>query len=197
MRSNNGVIELSTVRASYSDVGIMLFITSGKLTRHSGEEIGQCQFDLYRRKRNRSWMDFEDIYYWMDVISGSGQRMAQALGEDGWIEAEYNFNTSALLVAERIHIEPSARGQGAWKSLYFATMEKALKPLRRTPEEFFFKAFPLEFEGNVTKENEREFKAAERGLKLSYQVHLGAKALEVPADLGCYMRAPVPEYLQR
>jgi len=175
----------------------MHFITHGILSGSDGEKIGSCQFDLYRRKWNRPWMEFDEIVYWMDAISESAQHMSEVLSFDSWLEAENSFNSSGLLVAERVQIEPQAQGQGAWKSLYFATMQKALEPLKYTPDKFYFKVFPLEFELKVTKKNMSKFKVAERALKLLYQIHLAGAPLLVPAGLGCYMKAPIPENLRK
>ncbi|WP_374481282.1 hypothetical protein [Zoogloea sp.] len=138
-------------------------------------------------------MDVGTIGYWMDSIDAQTFDIFDALAEADCFGLESYFNETCLLVAQRIEITPAARGKGAWKALYFATMQKALEAQRRPPVEFFFKAFPLEYEGNVTEKNAAEFAAAQRALKLLYSVQLGAVSLDLPASFDCYMRAPVPD----
>lgn len=134
-----------------------------------------------------------DGCYCMDSIDQQTRDIFEAIAEADALDLEHYFNNSCLLVAQRIEVESSARGQGAWKALYFATMRKALEASRRRPEEFFFKVFPLEHEGNVTEDNSAQFSEALRALRLLYAVQLGATSIELPASFGCYMRAPVPD----
>ena len=175
----------------------MAFGTTGKLVSPKRETVGECIFFVYRRKHNRPWMCAEDICSEMDLLSRKAYDIVQALAEYDEYVLEDCFNHTCLLVAERIEVSSPVRGTGAWKNLYFATMEKALLPVKHTPHEFFFKCFPLEFENKVTDENRHEFNKAERGLKLFYSVHLNAERLAVPEHFGCYMKASVPDYLRR
>lgn len=192
-----GSIRFETVRDGDRDLPLMAFVTDGKLVSSEGALVGECRFIVYRRKRNRSWMTTRDICYAMDDLSSRALQVGEAIWTYDECELEYFFNLSCLLVAERVEISPQFRGAGAWKALYFATMEKALEPLKHTPSKFFFKVFPLEFEGKVTEENLTKFAKAERGLRVLYAVHLNAKKLDLPENFGCFMRASVPDYLSR
>lgn len=191
-----GTLRLSSGFSTCSEDDFIASKTTGELVGANDEVIGRCTFAAFRTKRNRTWMGVGAIGYWMDSIDQDALEIFEAVSEADEMDLEYYFNQSCLLVAQRIELEPSARGQGAWKALYFATMEKALEATRRRPEEFFFKVFPLVFEGNVTEENSAQFAESLRALKLLYAVHLGATPLELPASFGCYMRAPVPDQVQ-
>lgn len=171
----------------------MAYETQGVMTAEGGRLVGKCSFLTYRRKLNRSWQDSKSIYWGMDAISSSALELADALVTWNECELEYYFNETCILVAERVEVDRAYRGDGKWKDLYFATMAGALIGQgRRRPDQFFFKVFPLEFEKKVTDENRSAFEVALRSLRLLYSIHLGARVLDLPADYGCFMQAPVP-----
>lgn len=191
-----GLIQFETVRDGDCDLDLMAINTTGSLISAAGEAIGNCRFIVYRKKRNRPQLDADEIFSELDALSHSAMQIGEALMDTYEFELVYNFNTSCLLVADRVFVEPEYRGASLWKALYFATMEEALRPLKNVPDEYFFKAFPLEYEGNVTEENRSEFQEAERNLKVMYSIHLNAKKLCTEGS-GCFMRAPVPSHLWR
>lgn len=174
-KTDYGVIKFETCRESSVDQSLMAFCTTGNLVSENEETIGKCCFFVLRKKRNQPQMSAEEITDQLDAISQSVMEIGEVLLSEDEFSLEYYFNTSCLLIADRIWIEAGHRGSNLWKTLYFLTMEEALRPLRKTPEEFFFKAFPLAFENKVTDENRLEFTKARRDLTILYAIHLNAK----------------------
>lgn len=190
-----GAIVFEVARGYDYEVELIAVSTVGKLLGSNRSEIGKCKFLTYRRKRNRPWLDAEFIASEMDALSHEAMQIAEALLEADPISLEWSFNKSCLLVADRITITPEHRGSGAWKALYFTTMEQALRQAKALPDEFFFKVFPLQFENNVTDENLEAFEKAERQLRLLYAIHLNAAPLDLPKQYDCFMRAPIPAHI--
>ena len=187
----------NTVRVGLPELDLIAMRTIGEMLSNDGISLGMCSFMLYRKKRNRAPLDGDEILYGLDELSASSLAIGEALMEADEFNFAYYFNTSCLLVAERVYIDPSFCGGSLWKSLYFSTMEEALRPLPRVPEEFYFKVFPLKYEEKVTDENRDSFDADTRRLRLLYAIHLGAKRLDIPDTDGSYMKAPVPLHLLR
>lgn len=196
-KTDYGVIKFETCRESSVDQKLMAFRTTGILVAENEEVLGKSRFYVLRKKRNQPPMGAEEITDEFDAISQSITEIGEVLLSEDQFCLEYYFNTSCLLIADRIWIDADHRGSTLWKTLYFATMEEALRPLKKTPEEFFFKAFPLKFENRVTEKNRSEFAKAQRDLTILYAIHLNAKRLDFSECTDSYMRAPLPAYLQR
>lgn len=172
----------------------LAFDTTGTMKTAEGRIVGTCCFTVYRRKFNRRWLDCDEILSALDHRAATGQ-IGQALAYHDEYALEVDFNVGGLLIADRIHIEHEFRGRSDWKRLYFATMAEALSSLKRKPEEYYFKVFPLPFEGCCTPENRREFESARRDLRLLYAIHLSATCMQSPHLNGLFMKAPVPTNL--
>jgi hypothetical protein len=193
--NENLSISTATKLVSHSSFQLMSYETAGELTTVDGRIVGRSRLALHRRKLNRRAMGAWEIFEELDSHSDAAMQVGEALLHDYPFDLEHYFNGSGLLVAEHIEIEPEFRGGSLWRQLYFATLGAAIKPLRKKPVEYFFKAFPLAFVGNVMDENCGEFEKALRSLKLMYSIHLGAKQRELSPEFGCFMRAAVPEGL--
>jgi hypothetical protein len=197
IQSPFGPIELTTRRDSSPDLDLIAFRTLGRLIRPDGDIAGVCRFASYRRKRSKAALNAAQICDELDAVSQEELDLGEALASWNPQRLEGYINNAGLLIAERVEVFAPAKGSGAWKALYFATMEKTLAQHRHRPEEFFFTVFPLDFTGRVNRGNLSEFQTALRSMKLLYATHLGAKALGLPKKSGSFMRAPVPEAMLR
>jgi hypothetical protein len=197
IQSPYGAIELTTQRDSSPDLDLIAFRTRGRLLRPDGDIAGVCRFASYRRKRSKAALNAAQICTELDAVSQEELDLGEALASWNPQRLEGYINNAGLLIAERVEVFAPLKGSGAWKALYFATMEKTLAQHKQRPEEFFFTVFPLDFAGRVSRANLGEFQAALRGMKLLYATHLDAKALGLPAKSGSFMRAPVPEAMRR
>lgn len=197
LQTQYGPISFHTERESGRDFPLMIFATVGKLFSLDDQESGTCEFYTYRRKRNQPQLDGESVAALLEPISHQAMELGEALLEADPCGFEDSINFTCLLEAQRIVMKPWARGTGAWKVLYFRTMEQALRHAGRIPMMFYFKAYPIEFKGGDSPDAEAAFGRAERALKLLYSIHLGATVLKVPEHLGCFMSAPVPDEVRK
>lgn len=192
-----GTIELTTQRDSSPDLDLIAFRTRGRLLRPDGDIAGVCRFASYRRKRSKAALNSAQICCELDAVSQEELDLGEALASWNPRNLEGYINNAGLLIAERVEVFAPLKGSGAWKALYFATMEKTLAQHKKRPEEFFFTVFPLDFTGKVTRANLHEFRAALRGMKLFYATHLNARAVGLTTSSGNFMRAPVPAFMLR
>lgn len=156
------------------------------------EAIATCRVSIYRRKRSHG------AYYDADsIIMDALDSIDQTAYDDGealraWNEdaLEWLFNSRLVLIVDKIEVSPQHRGNDTWKRLYFDTLRKALEgePVDAWPSEYFFKVYPLDH----ARMRPSEIDKAVRALRRLYALHLGARALDLPASHGCYMRAPLP-----
>lgn len=138
-------------------------------------------------------MDTDWIVEEMDAISSSVYNMAAMLMEcDAWALYEC-VNESALIVAERIEVEPAFRGSALWRELFALSLRHSLVQSRDLPAYGYLKAFPLQFENNM-KANEEAFAKASKKLMRLYAVNLSAKRVPDAEKYGCYMRFPVGKF---
>ena len=187
-----GSIELTTRQDASPDFDLITFHTMGRLILPDGEVAGVCRFASYRKLRDGAALSAAGFCREMEAVSQEELDLGEALAAWNPPGLEGYLNDSCLLIAERVEVFAPLKGSGAWKSLYLATMEKALASHPKRPETFFFTVFPLDFTGRVSRANHGEYLAALRNMKLFYAAHLDARAFGVPGKNGCFMRAPVP-----
>lgn len=186
-------IVLSSHEGSAPEQDLLTLTTTGRLLGPAGELAGECRFASYRKKPAAAPLDAARICRALDALSQEEEDLGAALALWNPQRLESDINARCLLVAERVEVFAPFKGTGAWKALYFATLEKALAAQPARPEEFFFTVFPLDFSGRVSRANLREFRLALRHMKLFYAAHLDARTLGRPGTSGSFMRAPVPE----
>lgn len=193
----NATIHVSTSRRAY-ELPLSVLTGNGSLTTADGHSIGECEFEVLHRKRGYEWLDADEICSVVDEHSALACHVAESLTYLDPCLLEVEFNSGCLLIANRIHIEPTYRGKGLWKRLYFVTMAKTIEKIRRRPLNYWFKVFPLDYEHppkvGVDPQN---LGRAIRDLEMLYAIHLGAKRLEVPAEYGRFMSAPLPPSLTK
>jgi hypothetical protein len=138
-------------------------------------------------------MDTDWIVEEMDAISSSVYDMAAMLMDcDEWALYEC-VNDSALIVAERLEVEPAFRGSALWRELFALSLRHSIEQGRDLPAYGYLKAFPLQFENNM-KGDKEAFAEASKKLQQLYAVNLSAEQVPDAKKHGSYMRFPVGEF---
>lgn len=193
----NATIDVCTHRYCY-DFPLSVLTGTGRLTTAEGRVIGECEFEALQRKQGHGWLDGEAICSELDKHRAISYQVARCLHSQDPYFLEAEFNSSCLLFANRIRVDREFRGGSLWKRLYFTTMAKTVEKMRRLPLNYWFKVFPLDFEQPARESTDpRDLGRAIRDLEMLYSIHLGAKRLEVPAEYGRFMSAPLPPSLTK
>lgn len=182
-------IKIETQR-EHSELALLYRVIESTAFAPNGMEVGQCKFYVCRGLRGKPEMDPEWIAQEMDNISQSTCDMACTLLDcDGWVLWEC-VNDSSLVVAERIEIKPEFRGSSLWRELFALSLRHSIESHRDLPEFGYLKAFPLQYEGNLTG-NETAFAEASEKLKRLYATKLSAHQLSDDDSHDAYMKFPI------
>jgi hypothetical protein len=185
-RQHSTPFGLVTTRSAFSGavgVDLVAYSTEGRLLSTEGQVLGLCHFGAYYVKPAHGPLNAAQIALAAQGASIESADLVKTVATWDAQRLEKHVNRSCLLVAEHIEMFCPARGSGAWKALYMASLEATLQSHRNRPPEFYFKVQPIGSDG---------MGLTVLDLKRLYAVHLSARTLVHDSDAECYMVASVP-----
>ena len=129
---------------------------------------------------NMNW-----FFDWADGWSQSSSDAAEIV-RTFWPDKDFGdspFNYGSVVIFDRLKIDAKTAGQSAavWALMHKLISRQFLRPRHRKNNRaaiFILKPFPLEYEGNITKENDAAFERRRAAMIRHYGARLNARLLD-------------------